>query len=310
MSGRRSSMKRPRPISASIGYSIGAAIFALLFLGNQAAYGQRAGRSNIIENIVCGIAFAMYVANIPLIMKRIRWAQWYNYALLFMLNAFCIWIAIDNAITNKVLAGKLVIGILFLAPSFFISMTLIKLIFGKTVRDYFDKKHDEPSKSYGPFEIRPAKAQDIPMLKNLCFLEEDYHRHMYPDYFRESREVIVSRDLEKEIAETNCAYLVAIENEEAIGFVSAKKRVFSTEPQFKKIEYALIEDCAVRLEYRSKGVEKALLQAATDWAAQQGITRIQLQVWAKNGAAMQLYRGLGFQHLVVRMELITRIASA
>ena len=53
-------MKRPRSISASIGYSIGAAIFALFYLANQAAYGLWTGGSNLMENIVGGIALAMY----------------------------------------------------------------------------------------------------------------------------------------------------------------------------------------------------------------------------------------------------------
>ncbi len=155
-------------------------------------------------------------------------------------------------------------------------------------------------------EIRRATSQDIPALQALLQLEEDYHKNLYPEYFRESSLSVPAEELEKEIAQTNCSYLVALEKQEIIGFIHAKKRVFSEEPQFKKIEYILIEDCAVREEYRKQGVAKALLQAVRDWAAEHEINRIQLQVWGKNDPAIQVYKNIGFQDLLVRMELIEK----
>jgi RimJ/RimL family protein N-acetyltransferase len=47
-------------------------------------------------------------------------------------------------------------------------------------------------------------------------------------------------------------------------------------------------------EWRGRGVGSALLQAAIDWAREQGLHKLCLEVFAHNTAAIALYRKCGF----------------
>ncbi|MEA2685649.1 MAG: hypothetical protein QOE93_844 [Actinomycetota bacterium] len=50
----------------------------------------------------------------------------------------------------------------------------------------------------------------------------------------------------------------------------------------------------VDADWRRRGVGTALVNAAVDWARDQGCHKVTLQVWPHNQAARALYRSLGF----------------
>ena len=52
---------------------------------------------------------------------------------------------------------------------------------------------------------------------------------------------------------------------------------------------------AVAREWRGRGVGSALLAAAIDWARQQGLHKLSLEVFPHNAAAIALYRKFGFE---------------
>ncbi|MCP9455148.1 MAG: ribosomal protein S18-alanine N-acetyltransferase [Nitrospira sp.] len=57
---------------------------------------------------------------------------------------------------------------------------------------------------------------------------------------------------------------------------------------------------AVQESKRRQGVGRALAIAALEWGRQRGVSRAMLEVRSSNGAAQQLYRGLGFSPRGVR----------
>jgi GNAT superfamily N-acetyltransferase len=58
---------------------------------------------------------------------------------------------------------------------------------------------------------------------------------------------------------------------------------------------AWIEDMVVREEFRGRGVGKALLARATEWAKSRGAKRVQLVADADNAPALNFYKRLGWQ---------------
>lgn len=46
--------------------------------------------------------------------------------------------------------------------------------------------------------------------------------------------------------------------------------------------------------WRGRGVGRALLQAAIDWAQDAGAHKVELQMWPHNDTARRLYEGMGF----------------
>ncbi|HSD88662.1 MAG TPA: GNAT family N-acetyltransferase, partial [Kofleriaceae bacterium] len=51
---------------------------------------------------------------------------------------------------------------------------------------------------------------------------------------------------------------------------------------------------SVKQGWRRKGVGRALLTAALEWAPTAGIKRVELYVYARNAPAIALYEGFGF----------------
>jgi len=58
---------------------------------------------------------------------------------------------------------------------------------------------------------------------------------------------------------------------------------------------AYIVDMWTHSAYRRRGIGRALVRAAEDWAAQRGITVLQLNVYEFNDAAARLYEAEGFE---------------
>lgn len=68
-----------------------------------------------------------------------------------------------------------------------------------------------------------------------------------------------------------------------------------------------LEDVVVATEHRGKGIGRALMQFANDFAAQIGAARIELTVASGNRAARELYQETGFVHTkYVRYDKVPR----
>lgn len=65
----------------------------------------------------------------------------------------------------------------------------------------------------------------------------------------------------------------------------------------------LISNVAVRASYRRRGIARALMEAALDWAREQGGEAVFLRVRRDNAAAWSLYDSLGFQPLLDAVDL-------
>lgn len=152
-------------------------------------------------------------------------------------------------------------------------------------------------------KIREATDVDVGDIQCLLQQEEDWHRTMYPDYFVDQGSKVPSDELLVELNDPECRYILAVDGTEVVGLVILKVKVFSNEPQFKKVEFVIVEDCIVREDHRGHGIGTKLMKQAKEWATSKGISRMQLQVWARNDKAVRLYEALGYKSLVIRMEL-------
>ena len=60
------------------------------------------------------------------------------------------------------------------------------------------------------------------------------------------------------------------------------------------VEYYVLYDLYVLERARRQGVAKALMNAASEWAREQGAARLDLETARDNGAGQALYRSLGY----------------
>ncbi|HEU4766956.1 MAG TPA: GNAT family N-acetyltransferase [Pyrinomonadaceae bacterium] len=97
----------------------------------------------------------------------------------------------------------------------------------------------------------------------------------------------------KRIAEgEGCYYLVAVSGEHVIGMVSV-----DTFPHIPRRRHAGHIGISVAEAWQGKGVGNALMHAGIDLADKWlNLTRLELEVYADNEAAIRLYERFGFEH--------------
>jgi ribosomal protein S18 acetylase RimI-like enzyme len=150
--------------------------------------------------------------------------------------------------------------------------------------------------------IREYRAEDRAQLEE-CFVElQDAERVLDP--LLEEGRVVVGRYLEqmfRQCAETQGVVFVAEEDNRVVGFVCVWAKVESKAVEEKQYEYAYVSDLVVLPGYRRRGLARALLQAAQDYAVSQGATMLRLFVIAKNTGAKTLYENFGFEERIIGM---------
>jgi len=151
------------------------------------------------------------------------------------------------------------------------------------------------------FSIRPATAKDLDTL--LTFEQEIVKaerpldptiRDGTPHYY----------DLQKLIASTTAEVLVAEINGEVVasGYALIKK----AQDYLKHDEFAYLGFMYVKPTERGKGINQAIVDALTKWAASRNITEIRLDVYDQNIVAKKAYEKVGFKpHMLeMRREII------
>lgn len=135
--------------------------------------------------------------------------------------------------------------------------------------------------------IRPAVWADldamVSLLQTLFAIEEDFSPD--PDRQRQGlsylldgcgkhRFVLVAEIAERVIAMATVQILISTAQGGAVG---------------------LVEDVVVRKECRGRGVGRQLMNTLTAWAAERGLTRLQLLADRGNQPALDFYRKIGWQ---------------
>ena len=95
-------------------------------------------------------------------------------------------------------------------------------------------------------------------------------------------------DFIRGIANGGGVQFVAVENDEVVGWCDILRH------RYEGFEHVGVLGMGTISTYRHKGIGKELLQASMEAAAQIGITRVELEVFSSNEAAIKLYDVAGF----------------
>lgn len=93
--------------------------------------------------------------------------------------------------------------------------------------------------------------------------------------------------------------VVAEQNGEIIGFVAGRVRTLP--PYFGSATIGAISEVFISEERRGRGIGGRLLAYALEWYQSQGITRIELQVVARNPDGIRFYKQLGWHEELLQM---------
>lgn len=140
-------------------------------------------------------------------------------------------------------------------------------------------------------EYRPEDAQQV----EECFVElQDFLHHLEPTVLAGKVAKKYFDYMLASCAETQGKVFVAEVDNQIVGFVSLWAKVKAEALDEEPAEYSFISDLVVLPAYRGRGLGRALLHKAEEYARLQGATTLKLEVLTRNTVATELYRHHGF----------------
>ncbi len=143
--------------------------------------------------------------------------------------------------------------------------------------------------------IRTAEVGDYDTLNALYAEGVDAHAEALPDVFRRPDDSALSRDaFQTMLLDPANVLFVALCDRGVVGTLHVVEHTAPKHPLLCPRRYAFVSDVIVAARHRRRGVARALMVRAHDWARERGIAEVELNVWAFNRAALRLYEGLGY----------------
>lgn len=96
---------------------------------------------------------------------------------------------------------------------------------------------------------------------------------------------------------------VVIAEDGDVAVASGYIRILDGKPKHAYDRFGYIGFMYVTPEYRGRGFNKLVIARLLDWAKEQGITEVKLDVYADNAAAIRAYEKAGFSKNLVNMRI-------
>jgi ribosomal protein S18 acetylase RimI-like enzyme len=141
--------------------------------------------------------------------------------------------------------------------------------------------------------VRRARAEDEAALRGLWRELDALHARLQPGFFRAGARAPAS--LAAVLADPSRALLVADADGVVAGALEVRLYDTPRHPQQLPRRRAYVEDLAVIAARRRRGIGRALMEAAAEWARARGAEELLLTVWAGNRAAAAFYERLGYR---------------
>ncbi len=149
--------------------------------------------------------------------------------------------------------------------------------------------------------IRIAKEEDLPQIKKLYRDFFSLMASIQPDIIREAEQ---EEDFFQEMMDSDTSdILVAEADEKVIGFMVLCEQITLPYNCFVQYTYAYLMDIMIQEEYRNKGVAKALIKKAKEWARSRDLAYLDLNVLARNSKAIQFFKTEGFREQMLTMRI-------
>jgi ribosomal protein S18 acetylase RimI-like enzyme len=151
--------------------------------------------------------------------------------------------------------------------------------------------------------IERATPEDAEVIARLSQSIHQLHCELSPEYFVSAVRSSVVSELRSMLSEAETCGLLAWEGDNPIGYCLLK--VIGREPNawtcgFRRL---LVDQISVEPEWRRRGVGRLLMEAAFQFARDQGIEEVFLEYWSNNELARAFYASLGFSLMTEKVML-------
>jgi len=144
--------------------------------------------------------------------------------------------------------------------------------------------------------IRPAREFDLGSLRTIFDYGDDFHAAALPALFTPGPDSRRSDDfLLSCLNNAEGALFLAEEGTRPCGLMYVLERSAPDLPLFVPRRYALVDTLIVMPEAQRRGIGRALLGHAEEWARQRGLAQVELGVHEFNVGAIALYEAVGYR---------------
>lgn len=150
--------------------------------------------------------------------------------------------------------------------------------------------------------IRYAKREELEAVNLIRKQVNDIHVQGRGDIFRPDAWEIIKEVVYQRFEEADSGVIVAILNEEIVGFVQVQYIRKPASPYNLAREIYHIEEFGVDEKHRRKGIATALMQFAKEDAKAKGFPKLELDMWQFNEGALAFYEHIGFNTFRRYME--------
>jgi GNAT superfamily N-acetyltransferase len=149
-------------------------------------------------------------------------------------------------------------------------------------------------------KIRIATVSDVEALVALNRIAQDMHVQAFPDRFRRDAPQQIVADAFAEKIQASTSYWLVAEEDELVAFLSAD--FFEREESWHSVarRVCYLAGIVVAPSFRRRGIARALIGALQREADARGMT-IELDVFAFNDEAKEVFSKLGFKQVMERM---------
>ena len=148
-------------------------------------------------------------------------------------------------------------------------------------------------------QIRKARLEDLEVLlqfeQGIIEAERPFDPSMKTERFH-------YYDIKAMLNRDDCIIVVAENKGTIIGSGSA--RVLNGKPYNNYNAYAFLGFMYVHPAFRGKGVNSLIIDALKQWANDNELSEIRLQVYSENTSAIKAYEKAGFKPILTEMRLI------
>ncbi|MGE5327800.1 MAG: N-acetyltransferase family protein [Thiobacillus sp.] len=152
--------------------------------------------------------------------------------------------------------------------------------------------------------IRKATERDYQSVMEIYEQSTKLHSDLEPGWIKQDRPFgIKKEDYLKVINDSNdSTMLVAVSDDTVVGFAELSIKYEPENDYFSEKKFVWVNDIAVSEGMKKQGIGTRLLNAAENWAIEQGVHEVELATRFANKGAIDFYDKMGYQIYVVRSK--------
>ena len=150
--------------------------------------------------------------------------------------------------------------------------------------------------------VRFAREEDLPRVNELRKIVNDLHVNGRPNYFKPGFQEVANQLFEIWNADDS-DFIVADYCGVICGYACVRRAHKSETPFSKTMSLYLIDEFCVDEAYRRQGVATEMIRFIRSDAEKYGMSRVELNMWEFNEAALAFYEAVGFKTFRRYMEL-------